>query len=104
MHQDSRESAATTIIHRKTQRNEKVKFQNPNKSDRKKRDFHTSHAECPLWVGTGGQWGGGDFIYKEQYGGGQGLMVIIRVNIIVPVILNARCVHYLIFQNKVEKL
>ena len=31
--QDSRESAATTIIHRKTQRNEKVKFQNPNKSD-----------------------------------------------------------------------
>ena len=47
MHQDSRESAATTIIHRKTQRNEKVKFQKHNKSDWKKRDFHTSHAECP---------------------------------------------------------
>ena len=53
MHQDSRESAATTIIHRKTQRNEQVKFQNPNKSDWKKRDFHTSHAECPLLIGPG---------------------------------------------------
>ena len=30
MDQDSRESAATTIIHRKTQRNEKVKFQKHN--------------------------------------------------------------------------
>ena len=45
MDQDSRESAATTIIHRKTQRNENVKFQKHNKSDWKKRDFHTSHAE-----------------------------------------------------------
>ena len=36
MDQDSRESAATTIIHRKTQRNEKVKFQKHNKSDWKK--------------------------------------------------------------------
>ena len=50
MDQDSRESAATTIIHRKTQRNEKVKFQKHNKSDWKKRDFHTSHAECPLLI------------------------------------------------------
>ena len=31
-------------------------------------------------------------------------MVIIRVNTIVPVILNARCVHYFIFKNTVEKL
>ena len=50
MDQDSRESAATTIIHRKTQRNEKVKFQKHNKSDWETRDFDTSHAECPLLI------------------------------------------------------
>ena len=31
-------------------------------------------------------------------------MVIIRLNIIALVILTARCVHYIIFRNKVEKL
>ena len=66
MDQDSRESAATTIIHRKTQRNEKGKFQKHNKSDwKKKRDFHTSHAECPLSIRARRPWGGGDYIYKE---------------------------------------
>ena len=65
MDQDSRESAATTIIHRKTQRNENVKFQKHNKSDWKKRDFHTSHAECPLSIQDRWPWGGWDFIYKE---------------------------------------
>ena len=54
LHQDSRESAATTMIHRKTQRNENVKFQKHNKSDWKKRDFHTSHAECSRLVKGGG--------------------------------------------------
>jgi len=33
MDQDSRESAATTIIHRKTQGNENVKNQNTEKSE-----------------------------------------------------------------------
>ena len=41
MDQDSRESAATTIIHRKTQRNEKVKFQKHNNSDWKKNVIFT---------------------------------------------------------------
>ena len=31
-------------------------------------------------------------------------MVIIRLNIIVLVILTARCDHYIIFKNKVEEL
>ena len=41
MDQDSRESAATTIIHCKTQRNENVKFQKRNKSDWKKNVIFT---------------------------------------------------------------
>ena len=41
MDQDSRESAATTIIHCKTWRNEKLKFQNHNKSDWKKNVIFT---------------------------------------------------------------
>ena len=41
MDQDSRESAATTIILRKTQRNENGKFQKHNKSDWKKNVIFT---------------------------------------------------------------
>ena len=57
MDQDSRESAATTIIHRKTQGNENGKNQNTETANEYFRDFHTSHAECPLLIynGTGGE-------------------------------------------------
>ena len=65
MHQDSRESAATTIIHRKTQRNEKVKFQKHNKSDWKKTWFSHLPRGMPTFDRYRNGRGGGDFIYKE---------------------------------------
>ena len=43
----------------------KSNFKTPIKAIEKKRDVHTSHAECPLLIGTGRRWGGGDYIYKE---------------------------------------
>ena len=53
MDQDSRESAATTIIHRKTQRNENVKFQKHNKSDWKKTWFSHLPRGTPVTDGGG---------------------------------------------------
>ena len=63
MDQDSRESAATTMIHRKTQRIWKSKKQNTEKMNEYVREFHTSHAECPLLIRNGRPRGGGDYIY-----------------------------------------
>ena len=36
------------------------------KAIEKKRDFHISHAECPLLIYAGRRRGGGDYIYKEE--------------------------------------
>ena len=35
------------------------------KAIEKFREFHTSHAECPLLIRPRRRWGGGDCIYKE---------------------------------------
>ena len=53
LHQDSRESAATTIIHRKTQRNENVKFQKHNKSDWNKNVIFTPPTRNAVPGGVG---------------------------------------------------
>ena len=51
-----------TVKHREMKTS---KTKTPKKANEYFRDFHTSHAECPLLIRDGRRWGGGECIYKE---------------------------------------